>query len=46
MDALRKTIAFIEDNAKGKTKLGQLPKITNDFIGDCRKVIEDLHKEV
>jgi CheY-like chemotaxis protein len=45
MDALRKAIIFIEENARKKTKLEQLPEITASFISDCEKVIEDLSKE-
>lgn len=46
MEALRKTVFFIEENADQKTNLPQLFSTTKSFIQDCKKVIADLKKEI
>jgi PAS domain S-box-containing protein len=46
MDALRKTVLYIEENAQQKSKLRELPITTKAFIQDCTGVIADLKKEI
>lgn len=46
MDALRKTVFYIEENAGKGTTLPQLREITNAFVHDCTAVIADLEKEI
>jgi len=45
MDALRKTVVYIEENADQKTNLPDLAEKTGLFIRDCLTVISDLKKE-
>lgn len=46
MDALRKTIFYIEENAHQQTNLVELRDTTERFIQDCNHVIHDLNKEI
>ncbi len=46
IDALRKTIFYIEENAHQKTNLSALIHATNEFIQDCAKVIIELKREI
>ncbi|MGC1241645.1 MAG: ATP-binding protein [Chryseosolibacter sp.] len=46
MDALRKTVFSIEENAEQKKNLSDLKRITEEFIRDCKNVINDLKKEI
>jgi PAS domain S-box-containing protein len=46
MEALRKIVFFIEENADQKTNLPELISTTQSFIQDCKKVIADLKKEI
>ena len=46
MDALRKTVFHIEENADQKKNLSDLKRDTRAFIQDCGNVIIDLKKEV
>lgn len=43
---LHATILFIEENAKDKTNLSELPGVTNNFIISCESVINDIAKEL
>ena len=46
MDALRKTVFYIEENAEQKTNLADVARTTTEFIQDCRAVIKALNKEI
>lgn len=46
MDALRKTVFFIEANAEQNQDLTEVARVTIDFIEDCTAVIADLKKEI
>ena len=46
MDALRKTVFHIEENADKKSNLPELMITTNIFIRDCSKIVDDLKKEI
>lgn len=46
MDALRKTVFYIEENAGRATNLTQLRRTTRQFIRDCTAAIADLEKEL
>ena len=46
MDALRKTVLRIEQNADQGKNLSELTSITGKFIEDCTAVIKDLEKEI
>jgi PAS domain S-box-containing protein len=46
MDALRKTVSFIEENANKNTDLPEVSRTTIAFIEDCTVVITDLKKEM
>ena len=46
IDALRKTVSYIEENAGQKTNLPALSRTTEEFIESCRAVIADLEKEI
>jgi PAS domain S-box-containing protein len=46
MDALRKTIFYIEENAHQKNNLRELACTTLEFIQNCENVIDDLKKEI
>lgn len=46
MDALRKTVYYIEEKADKKSNLPELIMTTKAFIHDCSKVVDDLKKEI
>ncbi len=46
IDALRKTVSYIEENAGQKTNLQALSRTTEEFIENCSAVIADLEKEI
>jgi PAS domain S-box-containing protein len=46
MEALRKRVFYIEENAERKTNLSQVAETTLAFINDCEDVIRDLKKEI
>ena len=46
MDALRKTVSYIEEHAEQKTNLEDVGRTTTEFIKDCSAVIKALNKEI
>jgi HPt (histidine-containing phosphotransfer) domain-containing protein len=46
MDALKKTVFYIEENAEQKINLEDVSRTTAEFIKDCSVVIKALKKEI
>lgn len=46
MDALRKIVFYIEENAEQEINLPEVSQITNDFIQECNEMVIDLKKEI
>lgn len=46
MESLRKTIAFIEENAGASKNLPQIEKMTAEFVEDCSLAISELRSEL
>jgi HPt (histidine-containing phosphotransfer) domain-containing protein len=46
MDALRKTVLSIEDNAEQRKNLDEVASTTRAFIQDCTAVVDALKKEI
>lgn len=46
MEALRKTVFYIEENAEKNADLPGLTQITDEFIQDCSQVVKDLSKQI
>ena len=46
MNALRKTVSFIEENSEQPTNLPELLNTTRVFIRECNDVVADLKKEI
>jgi PAS domain S-box-containing protein len=46
LDVLRSKILFIEEHGKSFTKMDELPAVVTDFIQRCKRVMDDLSKDV
>ena len=46
MDALRKTVFYIEENSEQGLDLPELARTTNEFVVECGAVIRELRKEI
>jgi PAS domain S-box-containing protein len=46
LDVLRSKILFIEENGKAVTRTDELPAVVADFVQRCKKVMDDLSREV
>jgi len=45
LDNLRTKLIFIEENSKAETNLGEVDRLTDEFIENCNQVLPELSKE-